>query len=138
MTWRAISGRPWQPALPNITFPADALKKSDGRNKYPEGRWERVVVKDFYQAHHKVAYALLMHALGVGERHAALQREGAAAAAPAREAEDAMWALGEAVKIIDWCVEGRVYHAASWRRAPVHWCAIAPCTGILVHPERTL
>ena len=47
-------GRPCEPALPNITFPADALKKSDGSNKYPEGRWERVVVKDFYQAHHKV------------------------------------------------------------------------------------
>jgi len=31
-----------------------------------------------------------------------------------------MWALGEAVKIIDWCVQGKVYHAASWRRGLVH------------------
>lgn len=47
-------------ALPNITFPPEALVKNYKNHKYPEGRWERVVVKDYFQAHHKVAYTMLM------------------------------------------------------------------------------
>ena len=27
--------------------------------KYPEGRWERVAIKDYYAAHHRLAFELL-------------------------------------------------------------------------------
>mmetsp|Transcript_33922 Transcript_33922/g.54423 ORF Transcript_33922/g.54423 Transcript_33922/m.54423 type:complete len:155 (-) Transcript_33922:133-597(-) len=72
-------------------------------HKYPEGRWERVVMKDYYQAHHKVAYALLTWGLSTAERHTAAMHRGQSP--PVKETADAVWAFERCVELIEWCVE---------------------------------
>ena len=91
-------------ALPNITFPSDALViESTWQQKYPEGRWERVVVKDYFQSRHKVAYTLLNWGLSTSERHATLANQGQAP--PVKETHDVVWAFERCVEVIEGCLE---------------------------------
>ena len=96
-------------ALPNITFPPEAALTTTASTashhvKYPEGRWERIVVKDYFQAHHKVAYALLNWGLATSDRHTAMINGGQPP--PAKEMEDVAWTFERCVELIEWCVGG--------------------------------
>ena len=89
-------------ALPNITFPPEALVMDPTNHKYPEGRWERIVVKDYFQAHHKVAYTLLNWGLATSDRHTGMINSGQPP--PAKETEDVVWAFERCVELIEWCL----------------------------------
>ena len=84
-------------SLPNMT---DALPpKSIVELKYPEGRWERVAIKDYYAAHHRLAFELLTWGLD-----AAKELDERKDNEPDDTTADSEWAFKRCVEIISWCV----------------------------------
>lgn len=84
--------------LPNMT---DALPaKETVELKYPEGRWERVAIKDYYAAHHRLAFELLTWGLSdakeINDERSTLST--------GKAMDDSTWPFERCVEIIGWCV----------------------------------
>ena len=84
--------------LPNMT---DALPaKETVELKYPEGRWERVAIKDYYAAHHRLAFELLTWGLSYAKEI----NDERSTLSTGKAMDDSTWALERCVEIIGWCV----------------------------------